>query len=137
MQLHRIVICAFAFALACAAPAPASAQYWGAIAVDHQSGDMGWSYRWRSEQQARNVAVGECKKQGRGNVCDQIYSFQNSCTALVENNTGPEKDHARYVGAGANESTATLDAMAKCQADGRPGCEFSVSLCSWSNKATE
>lgn len=125
------LLVALAALAATVAFSPAQAQQWGAIAVDTKTGDAGWSYRWNSEQQARNVAINQCKRQSRGNVCDSVYAFRGSCAAMVHGNDD------NYVGAGANEGLALVDAMDKCRVDHGQACEFFVSLCSWSSKATE
>lgn len=108
----------------------AAAQQWGAIAVDDQTGDSGWSYRWNSEQQARSVAINMCKRQGRNNKCQSVYAFQGSCTALIHGGDD------NYVGAGASEKEAVAFAMGNCAKEHKD-CEFSVSLCSWSQRQTE
>lgn len=123
-------------AVACAiVPLPAAAQYWGAVAIDHQSGDYGYAYQHSNERNARARAIRECRSHSRQHVCDQIYAFQNSCAALIENNSNPED--ARYLGAGETEQRAIQDAMNKCRADPQPqNCEHSISFCSWSNRVT-
>jgi hypothetical protein len=123
-------------AFACAVTStPAAAQYWGAVAIDHKSGDYGYSYQYSSEAGARNRAIRECRSHSRQHVCDQVYAFRNSCVALVENNSNPED--ARYLGAGDTEQRAILDAKEKCKADPQPqNCEHAISYCSWSNRVT-
>jgi hypothetical protein len=127
----------FALAVfACAfAASPAAAQYWGAVAIDHKSGDYGYAFQHPNENSARSRAIRECRSHSRQHVCDQIYAFRDSCVALIENNRNPED--ARYLGAGETEQKAILDAMNKCRTDPQPqNCEHSISYCSWSNRVT-
>lgn len=55
---------------------------WGAIAVDFSMGKFGVGNARRTKNEAENIAVGECKKEG-GTDCEVDLTYYNQCGAIA------------------------------------------------------
>ena len=62
-------------------PGSALAGYYGAIAFSQDSGANGRSWNFETKWQAKNRALRECSKHGRG--CKVVLWFRNACGALA------------------------------------------------------
>jgi Domain of unknown function (DUF4189) len=102
---------------------PAWETNWGAVAIG--GGGWGVSVNMRSEAQAKNAAVGQCRKTAdkKNSKCATL-TYYNQCIAIAWGTTGYAVHTAE------DEQTAASLAMKQCKDDARENCKIFYSACS-------
>jgi hypothetical protein len=104
--------------LAVTGNARADLYIFGAVAFDQNSGAFGYSYNWRSRQQATAAALAKCQGD-----CKVIGEYWNNCGSLAA-----AKDGSYGWGADVDEDIATRRALANCNQYSF-GCQTKVTVC--------
>lgn len=103
-----------------------AADSFGAIAYSPATKVHGYSYRYRTRQEAVNAAVAACVKTARARDCKLLVWFKNACGALAENPVGTYG----YAWAG-DRQTAEAKAVQACQDYGGDPCRITRWVCSF------
>jgi hypothetical protein len=103
--------------------------YYGALAVDLNSGIFGGSVDMGSEKEAEKVALEFCKKKG-GKGCVIANVFSNSCSALAYSK---QKKKGKIGWAESSLSGAENESINRCRSlDKAKDCKVIASVCtSW------
>ncbi|RYF58706.1 MAG: DUF4189 domain-containing protein [Cytophagaceae bacterium] len=96
---------------------------WGAITTDAVKGVIGVTVDQRSEGEASQAAVADCKRQGGVN-CRIDVTYDNQCAVLVVGANGYNTPNA------ATRARATELGMKTCRDSGSPDCRVLYSACS-------
>lgn len=99
----------------------------GALAYNGENDAIGWSYNYADSDEAEKVALNGCAKQGAG--CYIVITFSNSCAAVTV-----DKATVVYSMEGPTKDEAQKNAMGRCEAGGKGGCQIKVWSCSFPGK---
>ena len=101
-------------------PADDQFKFFGAIARDSQSGNLGYAARAKSKEQAQQSSVGSC-----GAGCAVILWFQNGCGAFAQAGS------AWGAGLGASMDEARTKALGVCKSySQQEKCNVRLLVCS-------
>jgi hypothetical protein len=106
---------------------PAAAQgAWAAIALSTRTGAWGTSYNYGDEDEARDRAMRECRK--NASDCRVYKTFENVCVALAGDGSG------NFGWAWGYETTSERRrrAVQQCRDQGGKGCEVVTTFCTGS-----
>lgn len=103
-------------------PSAASAGDWGAIALSTRTGSWGTSYNYDDEDEARQRAMRECRKNARD--CKVFRTFENTCVAVAGDGSGNFGWSWGYT-----PSERRRRAIAQCREQGGKGCKVESQFC--------
>ena len=104
-------------------PIDPTADY-GSIAYSPADGRSGYSYNYRSEREAVDVAMGYCRQDG-GNSCRTAIWVSNGCGAVAIAGS-----YRNFVAAnGKYRPEAESNALSRCQNHFRRACTIQVWVC--------
>ena len=120
--MSKSLFCAALSALAVVAAArPAAAGAYGAIATN-SAADVGYSYNYDTEQQARDRALAECAKHSK--PCEVKNVIEDICVSVAWAKSG----HAGWAG-GRGQAKNDQGALDGCRKSGATDCEIAVRFC--------
>lgn len=100
--------------------APAAAQYHGAIGYSPTTGAMGWSFDYRSGEDARKVALRRCAE--HASDCRIAVQFSDGCGVIVEG------DGVQTAAGSPSRGDAERRALRRCRAQSE-GCVIRRWVC--------
>lgn len=102
-----------------------STSSFGAIALDRRSGSHGYSFNWRSREDAQVAAMRECRAEANGqNDCSVVLWFTGACGALAQ------KGSNWGVAWASSSQAAAAKARGLCESNGT-ACEIRRTVCSF------
>ncbi len=106
-------------------PSAASAGDWGAIALSTRTGAWGTSYNYDDEEEARDRAMSECRKNARD--CKVFRTFENTCVAVAGDGSGNFGWAWGYT-----TSERRRRAISQCRDQGGRNCKVETTFCTGS-----
>ena len=106
-------------------PSAASAGDWGAIALSTRTGAWGTSYNYDDEEEARDRAMTECRKNARD--CKVFRTFENTCVAVAGDGSGNFGWAWGYT-----TSERRRRAISQCRDQGGRNCKVETTFCTGS-----
>lgn len=103
-------------------PSAALAGDWGALALSTSTGAWGTSYNYDDEEEARERAMRECRKNARD--CKVFKTFENTCVAVAGDSAGNFGWSWGYT-----SSERRRRAIAQCREQGGKGCKVESQFC--------
>ena len=103
-------------------PSAASAGDWGAIALSTRTGAWGTSYNYDDEEEARDRAMTECRKNARD--CKVFRTFENTCVAVAGDGSGNFGWAWGYT-----TSERRRRAISQCRDQGGRNCKVETTFC--------
>ena len=103
----------------------AALKVWGAIAYSKTERVFGYSFEMPDALAARQLALDNCRKNGKGCVVETAFSRTCAALAAAGDRVG--------LGTAPTKQAAAQRAMTECQATGVKGCEVQVWVCSAPN----
>jgi hypothetical protein len=97
---------------------------YGAIAYGVESQAAGWSFDYRTKEDAERRALTDCAK--HGDDCKIVVTIYNSCAAVAAD----DNQHFAVVEARKGE-TAQANALAACTQQGGTNCEIQAWSCAF------
>jgi hypothetical protein len=95
---------------------------WIALATDNPKALLGKSSESKSEDEARNSAMGNCQSQG-GTTCHVVVTAKNGCVAMVVG------DHRLTTNSGPTKPEAEDKAIKDCTNNPDTNCQVYFSSC--------
>ena len=104
-------------------PAPRWERRWGAIATDGTNDALGVATDRRSEREASQMAMQDCRSKGGVN-CKIDITYDNQCAAVVVGGGGYNVSNAATV------NKAVASGVKACESEGRSNCRAYYTACS-------
>jgi len=119
IRILALLASLFTFAIL---PSAALAGDWGALALSTSTGAWGTSYNYDDEDEARERAMRECRKNARD--CKVFKTFENTCVAVSGDSAGNFGWSWGYTA-----SERRRRAIAQCREQGGKGCKVESQFC--------